>query len=239
MKTSILVLFISVMLLLGCTQQGGQPSGGAPPGQTPGGTPGGQPPENQTPPQNQTPANQTPPQNQTPTPPANQTPQPPSQPATVDLSQIYRYQSIHSYEYSVKTGDIAINMKTSLSSDTVNGTAAWLQQTEITTEGAVVTSKTWIDKQTYRCLKVTSIINYAGQTIEQPGTCPTTGPNTASQTEMPKATYIGKESVTVPAGTFLCDKYSLEETTFWVASNVPVPVKITYDSTVTELVSYT
>ncbi|NYZ78880.1 hypothetical protein H0N99_01915 [Candidatus Micrarchaeota archaeon] len=170
-----------------------------------------------------------------------------AQPASVDMSQIYKYGSVHSYEYNVTTPSAeqttSFDFKSTLTSDTVNGTAAWLEQTDITMQGGSVTLKTWIDKVTYNCLKMSSVINYEGQTIEQPGTCPTTGPNSASRTgtATPTMTFVGTESVTVPAGTFSCNKYSLENVTFWSASSVPVPVKIAYgDGSMTmELVGYT
>jgi hypothetical protein len=159
------------------------------------------------------------------------------------MSSIYQYGTLHSFTYEIISSGTATNISTSISSDTVNGTAAWLQQTDITVQGAVVTSKTWLDKVTYKCLKITSVMTYNGQTIEQPVQCPTTGPNSASTTgtETPQLTYVGTESVTVPAGTFSCTKYSLEGATFWVASGVPLPVKIAYDSgaSTMELVSYT
>jgi PBP1b-binding outer membrane lipoprotein LpoB len=224
----LLILFVSAILLMGCAQQ--------PPSQGPNTTPGPG-----TTPQNQTPA---PPQNQTPTPPANQTPTPPpAQPTTVDISTIYQYGAVHSYTYQIPAAGTTANMTTTISSDTVNGTAAWLQQTEIVAQGVTVTSKTWVDKVTFKCLEITTTMIYGGQTIEQPSQCPTTGPNSASRTgtETPQLTYIGTESVTVPAGTFSCKKYSLEGMTFWAATGVPVPVKISYDNgaSTMELVSYT
>jgi hypothetical protein len=235
-ETMFLVLLVGAILLVGCTQQpeGGQPSGGTPAGQAPGGAPAGQPPANQTPP----PANQTPP------PQANQTPAPPT---STGIDQIYRFGSVHSYEYKITSTaggqTTTTNFKTAITSDTVNGVAAWLQQTDMTTQGTSITSKTWIDKITYKCLKTMSVMSYGGQTIEQPGQCPTEGPNSASRTEAapPSMTYIGSESVTVPAGTYTCDKYSLEQVTYWSTSSVPIPVKVAYSdgSTTMELVSYT
>ncbi len=229
METLFLILFVSAILVMGCAQQ-------QPPSQGP--TPG----PGTTPPQNQTPSPQL---NQTPPPPApqNQTPPspPPAQPTTVDLSSIYQYGTLHSFTYELIASGTATNLSTTISSDTVNGTAAWLQQTDITVQGTVVTSKTWLDKVTYKCLEIMSVMTYNGQTIEQQTPCPTTGPNSASGTETPQLTYIGIESVTVPAGTFSCSKYSLEGATFWVATGVPLPVKIAYDNgaSTMELVSYT
>jgi len=233
-----LILLVGAILLVGCTQQQppaqgpGQPAGGTPSGQTPSGTPPGQSPANQTP---------TPPQNQTPTPPANQTPAP------TGLDQLYRFGSVNSYKYELTSTaggqTTKMNLSTSITSDSVNGTAAWLQQTDMAVQGVAVTSKTWVDKVTYKCLKTMTVMNYGGQNIEQPGQCPTEGPNSATRTgtTVPQVTYLGSESVTVPAGTFTADKYSLENATYWATSSVPIPLKMSYSdgSAVMELVSYT
>jgi hypothetical protein len=110
-------------------------------------------------------------------------------------------------------------------------------------QGVAVTSKTWVDKVAYKCLKTMTVMNYGGQNIEQLGQCPTEGPNSAARTETttPQVTFLGSESVTVPAGTFNCDKYSAEGVTYWATSSVPIPIKVTYggDAVVMELVSYT
>jgi len=176
--------------------------------------------------------------------PENETP---SEPNLVDMSQIYKFDSVHSYTYEISTtagGQMTkMNMSTSITADTVNGTAAWLEQTDMTVQGMGVTSKTWIDKVTYKCLETMTVMNYGGQVIEQPGQCPTEGPNSAERTgtTTPQLTPLGIESVTVPAGTFTAAKYSLENVTYWSATSVPVPLKIAYaDGLVTmELVSYT
>jgi PBP1b-binding outer membrane lipoprotein LpoB len=228
-ETLLLILFMSAILLMGCAQQ-------QPPSQSNTSTPG---PTPQQPPQNQTP---TPQLNQTPAP-QNQTPPspPPEQPITIDMSTIFQYGAVHSYTYQTLAAGMTINETTSISSDTVNGTAAWLQQTDVTTQGATVTSKMWVDKVTFKCLEVTTVMNYGGQAINQTVPCPTEGPNsdTRTGTNTPQLTYTGTESITVPAGTFSCKKYSLEGMTFWVASGVPVPVKVAFGTSTMELVSYT
>ena len=226
-----LALLLSALLLVGCTQQPATPPT---PNQTP------PPPQNNTPPQNQS----APPLNQTP-PPANNTPPPPV--TSTGMEQIYKYGSLKSYEYKLTSkagGQVnSMNVKTSVSSDTVNGTAAWLQETDLSVQGTTIISKTWVDKVTYKCLKVITVMDYGGQTIEQAGTCPQEGPNSALRTsvETPKVDHIGSESVTVPAGTFNCEKYSAEGVTYWATSSIPIPVKVTYagDTVIMELVSYT
>jgi hypothetical protein len=163
------------------------------------------------------------------------------------MDQLYRFGSVHGYEYetiSTAGGQTTeMNLSTSITSDSVNGVAAWLQQTDMTTQGVAVTSKTWVDKVTYKCLRTMTVMNYGGQNIEQPGQCPTEGPNSATRTgtTIPQVTLLGSESVTVPAGTFTATKYSLENVTYWTTSSVPVPLKVGYSdgSMVMELVSYT
>jgi hypothetical protein len=176
--------------------------------------------------------------------PENNTPPENNTQPTVEMNQIYNYSLIHSYEYTVTTASSAqigsMDLKTTVTPDTVNGIDAWMEQTNITMEGASVISDTWIDKVTYQCLKMSTIIDYGGQPMEQPGSCPTTGLNSASQVANMTMTFVGTESVTVPAGTFNCNKYSLSGVTYWSASGVPVPVKVAYsDGSMTmELVSY-
>lgn len=163
----------------------------------------------------------------------------------IGMDQIYKFGSVHSYEYRVTSTPggqtITTNFKATITSDTVNGTAAWLQQTDMTTQGVAITSKMWIDKATYKCLKTANVASYGEQVVEQPSHCPVGGPNSASRNETttPIMTYIGIQSVTVPAGTFECDKYSYAGMSYWVTSSVPVPVKIASNLVTEELVSYT
>jgi hypothetical protein len=163
------------------------------------------------------------------------------------MDQLYKFGSVHSYKYEITSTaggqTTKMNLSTSITSDTVDGVAAWLQQTDMTVQGVAVTSKTWVDKVAYKCLRTMTVMNYGGQNIEQPGQCPTEGPNSAARTETttPQVTFLGSESVTVPAGTFTADKYSLENVTYWATSSVPMPLKVSYSdgSAVMELVSYT
>lgn len=53
---------------------------------------------------------------------------------------------------------------------------------------------------------------------------------------------LGQETVTVPYGTYNCDKYEASfngaEGTFWASEAVPVPVKIVYDNKIMELTDW-
>ncbi|MCX8147105.1 MAG: DUF3108 domain-containing protein [Candidatus Woesearchaeota archaeon] len=158
----------------------------------------------------------------------------------LSVADIYNYGSVHQYEYIVKTKQGAINIKNSISHDSLNGIPAWLQKSEMEMEGGKSITSTWLEKKTLRCLKIEIVMNFAGQEMRQESPCPTTGLNAASNMETPEVDYIGKESVTVPAGTFPADKYLAGGTFLWVSKGVPIPLKIeTADGQVImELVSY-
>ncbi|MCX6776241.1 MAG: hypothetical protein NT130_05335 [Candidatus Micrarchaeota archaeon] len=225
----ILSVLLCLMLLIGCTQQ-------TPPANNP-------PAPNQTPPANATPpANNTLGDNTSVTPPPP--PQPPAQ--NVSLDQLYKFGSVNSYTYRITSASggpaESMDLTTSISADTLNGVAVWLEQTDVSTQGTTMTTKMWIDKTTYECLNITTVITYGEQNIEQAGQCPTSGPNSASTGETaPPLTYMGKESVSVPAGTYVADKYTAGGITYWSSSSVPVPLKFVYadGSATMELVSYT
>ncbi len=170
----------------------------------------------------------------------------PTETQSKDFSSLYSYSSLTSYEYRVtatsETGQSSVtNLKTKVSSDAYKGTPAWLTQTDMSTEGTSVMTKLWVDKKTNACLATKSVINYGGQTMENEAPCPTEGPNSASGTsgtESKKLKYEGIESVSVPAGTFQAEKYSIQGSYYWTSASVPIPVKMTYGTTKMELVSY-
>jgi hypothetical protein len=159
---------------------------------------------------------------------------------TVSLSAIYDYASVRKFEYKTTASGTTSNMKYAISSRKVNNRETWLLSVDITTQGASVISKTWLDKTTYACLKASSVVTTNGQQMENAVECPKDGPNSASSTEAPTLTSTGTESVTVPAGTFSAKKYTLDNTmTYWYADSVPIPVKIEFaGGSVSELVSW-
>lgn len=196
------------ILFAGCMQQ---------PPQTPA------PPPTQTPPSGNNQSNSTPssgnvsqPQNQT----------------FIGINQLYKFDSVKSYDYRMgsSAGGNTIDILYTVTPDTVNGTAAWLQEARMNS----TTYKIWLDKTTYKCLKSTVTMGGSSETSAQ---CPQQDPYSSAL----QLLYVGKESVTVPAGTFNTDKYSSVDFIYWSASGVPVPVKIAYaDGNLTmELVSYT
>ena len=178
--------------------------------------------------------------------PGNVSPSHPQNGTYVGMDQIYRYGSVSSYTYNIISnfaGQTNQTLSSRMTSDSVNGTAAWLQEIEMPPiMNVTVTINMWIDKLTFKCIKETSGVAYMGQYEEQNVSCPTEGPYSALRTETttPQLLYIGEESVTVPAGTYSCKKYSLGGVNYWAANNVPVPVKVGYsnDRVFMELVKY-
>lgn len=161
------------------------------------------------------------------------------------MNMLYNYGLINEYEYRITSSaggqQTVTNINYKISSDTINGKAAWLQQSDTSVQGSTVTTKMWLDKSNFACLKISINMDIAGQTINQDSQCPTQGPNSASTTEAPAVNYVGTESVTVPAGTFSAKKYESSGASYWVGSSVPLPLKVTYSgegSMVMELVSY-
>ena len=165
--------------------------------------------------------------------------------AALKMSKLYRYGMLSQFEYKITSSaggqQSELNLKYRISSDSLNGKEAWLQESDMSVQGNTATTKIWLDKSNLGCLKINTVMNYAGQTFAQDGQCPTEGPNSAAKSAVePDLTYVGKESVTVPAGTFNAKKYESNGATFWVDDNVPLPLKVSYGvgSTVMELVSY-
>ncbi|MFH1306598.1 MAG: hypothetical protein ABIH83_02995 [Candidatus Micrarchaeota archaeon] len=164
------------------------------------------------------------------------------EPANIAMNQIYQYGSVTSYTYRLSSsGAPDMDMTTTISSDIVGGTAAWLQEIDMSTEEVSIVSSTWLDKATLNCLKMSSSMDIGGQVMETDIPCPATGSSASgSGTEAPELEYVGTESVTVPAGTFNANKYVSGTTTMWSASDVPVPLKTSSDggNVVMELVEY-
>ncbi len=160
---------------------------------------------------------------------------------TVSMDSIYNYGMLSEFEYQITASGQVSNMKYKISSDTVNGKAAWLSEAEATSSGANVNTKIWTDKITYACLKMSSTVSFNGQVMDTPVECPKEGPNSASTSTggtTPQLTYEGTASVTVPAGTYNAKIYSLQGVKYYYADSVPIPVKVEYQGSVTELVSW-
>ncbi|GIU69532.1 MAG: hypothetical protein KatS3mg002_0768 [Candidatus Woesearchaeota archaeon] len=81
---------------------------------------------------------------------------------SIPMSKIYDYSKLSKFTYEVTTTNSGRTVKTTfdytLSSDNVNGRAAWLSTIEMDMQGAKVLSKVWSDKITYGCLKMTQLL---------------------------------------------------------------------------------
>jgi hypothetical protein len=172
-------------------------------------------------------------------------------PPAVDTSQktfsdFYSFGKVASYSYLITANDENGNVTTittnyAISSDTVDGKDAWLQQSTMNTGSGTIITKMWLDKITNECIQIKSSMSFNGQTFDTPVQCPREGPNAASTTsQQAEFTYIDRESVNVAAGTFTADKYTSQGASYWIAvqPTAPLPVKITTGNTTMELVSY-
>ena len=167
---------------------------------------------------------------------------PPVQTQPTDNSEksfkdFYNYGKLNSFKYQFTVDNKTTTMEYTIGSDTLEGKDTWLQQVKVNMEGTDVLSKTWLDKTTLQCLKVSSVVSFNGQEMETPGQCPTTGPNAASTTA-PAVVKEGTESITVPAGTYMADKYTSQGATYWVSSQVPVPLRVLTAGSDMQLMSY-
>jgi hypothetical protein len=186
-----------------------------------------------------------------------------------DISNMFRFGALKSYEY--KTTDPSHFWSDeydtdTISSYTINGTEAWFHlSTSIS--GTNSTYKEWIDKRTHKCINETWAYTRGINSYDYTNQTSCEDENTSSPFLSDKyflmgfyktsytgpLTYAGNESVTVPAGRFLCSKYFFEyekdtfETrviVFWISKDAPIPVKATFksgvfgDSLISELVNY-
>jgi hypothetical protein len=159
------------------------------------------------------------------------------------LSDLYKYGSLNEYQYKVTSTAGGEESTTSfifkISSDEVDGTDAWLQESIIDNEMANLKTKTWLDKVSHRCLKVVTEFDIDGEIVVNEGNCPNESSWEETQ-DMPTLSYTGNEEVSIPLGTYNAEKYELDLVSYWVESSVPLPLKVSYQdgSTVMELVSY-
>ncbi len=173
------------------------------------------------------------------TPPETQTPSQPS---------IFNFQATSYFKYKITTTSAGQSTTQYISyritSGSWSGQECWIM--EVTAESDVGTFqyKIWTSKATGRCLHAVMIMN--GQEMEVP--CAQASQPGITSGEAPGITYAyeGKETITVPAGTFTCDKWTATvagaTVTYWVAPGIPVPVKWESQAggmvTVAELVEY-
>gem|GEM_PF-3718821 len=155
------------------------------------------------------------------------------------LSQLYNYAGVKTFVYRTESAGVKTDISYSVSSGTIDGKSAWIHTTETETQGIASKTMTYLDKATLGCLKITSTVNAMGQVIENAVDCPTSGPDAPKASE-PYLEYKGTETLTVPAGTYSADKYEIESSgiEYFVASGVPIPVKVEYLDSEMKLVSW-
>ncbi|HIE24134.1 MAG TPA: hypothetical protein EYP68_07910 [Candidatus Korarchaeota archaeon] len=116
--------------------------------------------------------------------------------------------------YSVKSGNL-------------EGRSCWIYEIEITNQ-MTFKYRVWLDKDTFECIKTEMAI---GEDIWQTTPCGKVPTGTVEVSEGAKVDIkvIGHETIAVPAGTFSCTVYEVStksgKAAYWVADNVPVPVK--------------
>lgn len=111
------------------------------------------------------------------------------------------------------------------------GRSCWRYVTQTCPEGLcdVMYSETvvWLDENTLEPVYwEMNVYQGENRVVHQEGAGGPSGKQVYDPSRVPReATYLGRESVTVPAGTFTCDKFSVSKdgvtTTIWVSDEVP------------------
>jgi hypothetical protein len=175
-----------------------------------------------------------PPTGNTPDVPRENTGTPPATSTVVkSVSDMFKYGLVKDYSYrtNTKVGEAWIysDQSYAVQADNLDSKPVWLSVINTETQVGKITTKVWLDRSTNACLKYESYIEANGQKIPQAGNCPATGP-TAVTLQNSELKNLGTDPVSVPAGSFDAVKYEINGVSYWIAPNVPVPVKITYDS---------
>ena len=144
-----------------------------------------------------------------------------------------------------------------VSQGTIKGVDCWILQTErkLSTEGSVMKTVTtyWLDKSNLQGVHYKIVITSNDLVISDTENDYSPGDFNDIPTSINPSTVVSIESVTVPAGTFNCDKAAITQTdlgktyvtTVWGNSNIPVvgmvKQQMTQDGVListTELTSY-
>jgi hypothetical protein len=116
----------------------------------------------------------------------------------------------------------------------INGVDCWILQTELKLSIGNDVSKTvttyWLDKNSLQGVHYKIVVSSNGVVISDTENDYSPGDFNNIPTAINPSTVMGKESVTVPAGTFNCDKAAITQTdlgktymtTTWGNSNIPV-----------------
>lgn len=86
--------------------------------------------------------------------------------------------------------------------------------------------KQWFDKVSGKCYKLVSVS--AGKEFEMSCSLVAYAQDLNWQDPL---TYLGKETITVPLGTFTAKKYKIKYLTLWLVEDIPLPVKTLVEET--------
>ena len=134
------------------------------------------------------------------------------------------------------TGEQSTQSIATVAADKVYGIAAWRVESK-SSAADTTTVRIWLDQNTLRCTKLDTVSVVDGIPVTNPGFCPI-GETTAP---LVKYVFAKTEKISVGAGTFTARKYADAGSAYWIAPNVPLPVKISTGSgsVIMELESYT
>ena len=149
----------------------------------------------------------------------------------ITLSTIYKFNTVKTFSYRENTNigeqratnDVVYTVR----KDVYNGADTYVLTSNKTEESNFIITDRWIDKTTNKCLQVVSNLISNGQVTPQPFNCDMKGPYSVnSEIEL---TSSGTEEINTTFGTFTSDTYNLAGVTYYVAKNIPVPLKVVYD----------
>ena len=151
----------------------------------------------------------------------------------IQLSVIYNYASVRESNYKITsysdTKTTNAELKTTVFAENLDNTPAWLTENEIVLQEASSKTKTWIDKDSMKCMKIVIETTYGGKIYEQEMDCSSEGITGTSRTSN-EAKFLAAESITVPLGTFAANKYEVvsgnSKIYLWAVANVPIPLKV-------------
>jgi hypothetical protein len=146
-------------------------------------------------------------------------------------SGAYANYTVTTYDNSTGAQTASYPMDWAVTDGNVNGVNVWVLTMTTTFTGGGSTSKTDIimnlDKSTYQPISGRLLMVSDGQVIfDQTLDLSSAQSSSPGASVVDPNTYVGKETITVAAGTFVCDKavttQSGTTSTVWVNSNVPM-----------------
>lgn len=151
--------------------------------------------------------------------------------------ELYTFSNINNFRYKFSVDENVTFLDGKVSSENLSGASTWMIHLKFTLEEYTMEILEWRDKKTLRCLSMKTIYSAYENSRESEIPCRESQESSATQVYFrmilePQETLklVGEEEVVVPAGTFTCYVYRFssgrETLTFYLAPNVPMPVKI-------------